>query len=217
MKLENASYLHVVKNLDIDIRPGEKIGIIGPSGAGKTTVLRLLSGTLTPTEGKADPPAPGQFSYIPQDLDGSLNPRQRVEKLITEPVAIAHGRAAEKRARQQVPALLESLGLDRAHVGRKPSSLSGGQRQRVGIARALITHPSVIFADEPTASLDHDNAQIVLELLNSPHLTVVFVSHDLKAVEQLCDRILTIEEGRLTATLLGKTPPNSNLTERTLP
>ena len=140
--LKNAAVSPYLKPCTVTIHTGEKVALLGASGAGKTTLMRLMCGWLTPTSGDVIAPPVGEFAYVPQDLDASLNPAMRVGDIITEPVAIAHGDVAAAVAR--IPELLRTLDLPADAAGRFPRELSGGQRQRVGIARALIAEPIVV-------------------------------------------------------------------------
>jgi ABC-type glutathione transport system ATPase component len=138
--------------------------------------------------------------FVFQDPLNSLNPKMTVEDTLTEPLAIHRlVRAQERRVR--VIGLLEAVQLPASHLRRLPRELSGGERQRVGIARALATGPEVLICDEPIASLDVSVGAQILELLRhlarSRRMALLFISHDLRAVASLCERIAVMREGRL--------------------
>ena len=191
--LKNAAVSPYLKPCTVTIHTGEKVALLGASGAGKTTLMRLMCGWLTPTSGDVIAPPVGEFAYVPQDLDASLNPAMRVGDIITEPVAIANSDMAAAVAR--IPELLRTLGLPADAAGRFPRELSGGQRQRVGIARALIAEPIVVYADEALSALDHTARELVIELFQAPGMTTILVSHDLPAAEKLSDRCIIMADG----------------------
>ncbi|MDO4687034.1 MAG: ATP-binding cassette domain-containing protein [Corynebacterium sp.] len=195
ISFHDVSFSPAVFDVSFTINAGEKVAIIGRSGSGKTTLLRLLCGWLRPSHGTIKAPTPDAFAYIPQDLDASLNPHMHVQDIILEPIAIARGNLAA--AAQQIPALIESLGLPNDTPRRKPSELSGGQRQRVGIARALIANPQVIYADEALSALDTGASQLVTELFSRPELTVLLVTHNLHSAEEFAERFIMLDHGRI--------------------
>lgn len=197
--LKQAAVAPILTPTSLTISAGEKVAVLGTSGAGKTTLLRLFCGWLSPTAGTITAPPVGDFSYIPQDLDGSLNPKLKIRDIIFEPVAIARGDLAA--AAEQLPSLLEQLNLPNDCAERKPSELSGGQRQRVGIARALINNPQVIYADEALSALDAQARALVIELFARPELTTILVSHNLAAAELFCDRCLILDQGAIVEDL----------------
>ncbi|MDO5097983.1 MAG: ATP-binding cassette domain-containing protein [Corynebacterium sp.] len=193
--IQNAAIFPYLQPTSLHISQGEKVALLGASGAGKTTLLRLLCGWLRPDSGDVIAPNIGDFSYIPQDLDGSLNPKLRIIDVVTEPIAIAGGDVSA--AQREVPELLQSLALNPDIADRYPHEISGGQRQRVGIARALIGNPKVIYADEALSALDSTAKNLVIGLLKSPDLTTVLVSHDLVAATTLCTRCVIVSDGRI--------------------
>ncbi|MDO4761524.1 MAG: ATP-binding cassette domain-containing protein [Corynebacterium sp.] len=195
IQLVDATYAPVLTPTTLTISAGEKVAVIGASGSGKTTLIRLLCGWLQPTYGQVIAPSIGDFAFIPQDLDASLNPALKVRDIICEPVAIARGNLTKARAK--VPHLLSALGLDPELAHRRPHQLSGGQRQRVGIARALITNPSTIYADEALSALDAQAKKEALALLGTPELTLVLVTHDLYAAQDLATRIIVVDDGTI--------------------
>ena len=131
IQMEDVSYEPILHNISISIAPSEKVAIIGQSGAGKTTLLRLLTGAYSPTSGSVTEVTRGRFTYIPQDLDASLNPALSVATIVTEPVAIAHGRAAARKAKTRAQELLAQLGLGAEFLTRKPAHLSGDRKSVV--------------------------------------------------------------------------------------
>ena len=205
---------HAVQGVSFTIEPGQNTGLVGESGSGKTTLLRLLLGLLRPSMGRV------LFDGVPLDLGdrsqvrsfrrsvqtvfqdpySSLDPRQRVGRIVGEPVRslrIARGRAADAL----VARALESVGLPAAAASRYPHEFSGGQRQRIAIARAIVSRPRVLLADEPVSALDVITRSQVIALLAelgpSRNLTVLMVSHDLGVVGALCQRTIVLQGGRI--------------------
>jgi len=198
-----------VAGLSFRVEPGGSFGIVGESGSGKSTVLRAICG-LAPRiagdvrlVGAASPlPDPGSKAFrrlvqmVFQDPYGSLHPRQTVDRILAEPLAIHAIADAEAR----IERALDEVGLGDGFRFRYPHQLSGGQRQRIAIARALILEPQILLLDEPTSSLDASVQAEVLNLLEELRrrrgLTFVMVSHDLAVVTHLCDRLLVMQRGR---------------------
>ena len=202
-----------VDGVSFSVAPGESFGIVGESGSGKSTVLRALCG-LAPRSagsvrltGTGTPPEPGsaawrrQVQMVFQDPYGSLHPRQTVDRILTEPLAI-HGFGDEQ---QRIEKALDEVGLGAGFRLRYPHQLSGGQRQRIAIARALILEPPVLLLDEPTSALDASVQAEVLNLLEALRarrgLTFIMVSHDLAVVTHLCQRLLVMQRGRAVETV----------------
>jgi peptide/nickel transport system ATP-binding protein len=208
----------VVKAVDgvsLEIAAGETLGLVGESGCGKSTLGRALLRLHEPTSGRvvidgtdvtALPPGPlrafrKRAQIIFQDPYASLNPRMTVGDILEEPLVI-HGLGADRAARRaRVGELLDVVGLRREVAARHPHEFSGGQRQRIGIARALAVEPRFIVADEPLSALDVSiQAQIVnllVDLQRERSLTYLFISHDLKIVQHLCDRVAVMYLGRV--------------------
>ncbi len=180
-------------DVDLRIRAGEVIGVVGASGSGKTTLARLLMGAEHPDTGTITlaTPAP-RIRLVPQDPLGSFDPRWSVERILT---ASSAPDAPTPRG------LLERVGLDPTLLRRRPATLSGGQRQRLAIARALAASPDVLVCDEPVSALDVATQAGILELiLTLPATTgaaVVFISHDLAVIRRVSDRVLVMSAGRV--------------------
>ncbi|MGI3777302.1 MAG: ABC transporter ATP-binding protein [Janthinobacterium lividum] len=210
-----AGSVQAVDDISFDVRKGETLGIVGESGCGKSTTLRLLMGLLPPTSGEfvfdgqaVDASADGirlrdyrrQVQMVFQDSYASLNPRLSVEESIAF-APVVHGlarRDAAARARE----LLDAVGLEPAQFARRyPHELSGGQRQRVNIARSLALRPRLVILDEPVSALDKSVEAQVLNLLVDLKarlgLTYLFVSHDLNVVHHVSDRVLVMYLGRV--------------------
>jgi oligopeptide/dipeptide ABC transporter ATP-binding protein len=207
--------VHAVCGVDLEIRRGETLGLVGETGCGKSTLARCIARLYDITDGRIVfdghdvsrlsrrqmRPHRREVQMIFQDPYGSLNPRRRVGSIIADPLAI-HGigdsRAARKRAVQEA---MELVGLNPEHYNRFPAEFSGGQRQRIGVARALVLRPKLIICDEPVSALDVSiQAQIInllADLQGELGLTYLFIAHDLSVVRHVSDRVAVMYLGRV--------------------
>ncbi|WP_308471380.1 MULTISPECIES: ATP-binding cassette domain-containing protein [unclassified Pseudoclavibacter] len=202
----------ILVDVDVDVRAGQRMGVLGSSGAGKSTLLRVLMGAIAPAEGQlllrgepADTSRRGRrllartVQYVPQHARASLPPGRCVEDIILQPARdlLGRGEATSWYARE----LVDHVGLAPEVLPMTSDELSGGQAQRVCLARALAPRPAVLLADEPTSSLDLVLRERTLSLLRTVSgevgVALVFVTHDTAAVAELCDELLVLERGRV--------------------
>ena len=211
-----------VDGVTIDIKPGETLGLVGESGCGKSTLGRAILRLTEPSSGEVFfrdrnlaklssrelREQRRHLQIIFQDPYSSLNPRMTVGQIVREPLEtfrLAKGKAADKR----VSELLETVGLSSRFSKRYPHEFSGGQRQRIGIARALAVEPSFIVADEPISALDVSIQAQIMNLLErlrrEKNLTYLFISHDLRAIRHVADRVAVMYLGKLVEVAEAKT------------
>jgi len=215
------SFVRAVDGVSIDIKSGETLGLVGESGCGKSTLGRTILRLLDPTGGSihfkgSDITAfrgnqlrslRKNMQIIFQDPYSSLNPRMTVGSIVGEALNI-HGIGDRKGRRDRVMSLLKEVGLHPEAFSRYPHEFSGGQRQRIGVARALAVEPDFIVCDEPVSALDVSiQAQILnllLDLQQKRDLTYLFISHDLRVVEHIADRVAVMYLGRIVETASTK-------------
>jgi len=206
--------VHAVDGVDLEVFPGETLGIVGETGCGKSTLARLITRLLPVTEGRVEFDGRDitdlrgrdlvklrrDVQMIFQDPYSSLNPRKRIGAIIGAPFEI-HKIADGKEQKRRVQELMETVGLNPEHYNRYPAEFSGGQRQRIGVARALALRPKLIVCDEPVSALDVSIQAQVINLLGDLQdefkLTYVFIAHDLSVVRHVSDRVGVMYLGRV--------------------
>ncbi|TCS40448.1 ABC transporter ATP-binding protein [Reinekea marinisedimentorum] len=211
--------IKAVDDINFKIYPNETFGLVGESGCGKTTVGRAILKAMEPTGGKVVyqrkngdkvdlvplnqkqlRPIRQEVQMIFQDPYSSLSPRMTVQEILEEPLRLA-GIKDKKYLYEQAKEMIQQVGLRASHLMRYPHAFSGGQRQRIGIARALITRPRFIVADEAVSALDVSVQAQILEILSELKekfdLSYLFISHDLSVVKYLCDRVGVMYLGRI--------------------
>jgi peptide/nickel transport system ATP-binding protein len=187
----------VLRDVSIELAPGEVLGIVGESGSGKSTLAKCVLGMVTDITGELTVNS-RRPQMVFQDPYGSLNPVKMVGWILEEPLRAA-GIKDKRERRRRVEEFLPLVGLEGEHLSRKPAQLSGGQRQRVAIAAALIQGSKLIVLDEPVSALDVTLQAQILRLLSDLKeelgLSYLFISHDLAVVYQLCDRVAVMTGG----------------------
>ncbi|WP_108502959.1 ATP-binding cassette domain-containing protein [Paracoccus indicus] len=211
----------VVKALDgvsLTLEAGQILGVVGESGSGKSTLARIVMGLDRPTAGSVSIAGRDIFAMSPRDLRrarrdfqmvfqdpyGSLDPRHRVGRIIAEPLHLDPDAPKGAARRDLIGSLLQGVGLEPAAQDRFPHEFSGGQRQRIAIARALITRPRLLVADEATSALDLTVQRQILDLvlkLRAEHgIAVLFITHNLGVVDEICDSVAVMKDGRIVET-----------------
>ena len=210
--LSSAATVQALDGVSFTLHAGRSLGVVGESGSGKSTLARLVMALESPTRGRVlfegvDPhqlnaaalrSARAQFQMVFQDPFGSLDPRRTVLQTVAEPLALLRG-AGKAEQRERAAEALAAVGLDSADLSKYPHEFSGGQRQRIAIARALITRPRLIVADEPVSALDVSVQAQVLNLMQDLQqqfgVTYLFISHDLAVVDLVCDDVIVLHQG----------------------
>ena len=209
-----AKVVKAVDNVSFELFEGETLGLVGESGSGKSTIAKIITGLVRPTNGEIFynnlslynskrkyqiDKSRGQVQMIFQDPYSSLNPRFKVRDIISEPIRLFQKNISSSELTKNLYDLIDIVGMSRQSLDRYPHEFSGGQRQRISIARALATRPRLLICDEPTSALDVSIQAQVLNLLkdiqDELHLAMLFISHDLPVIRQMCNRIVVLKNG----------------------
>ena len=209
-----AKVVKAVDNVSFELFEGETLGLVGESGSGKSTIAKIITGLVRPTNGEIFynnlslynskrkyqiDKSRGQVQMIFQDPYSSLNPRFKVRDIISEPIRLFQKNISSSELTKNLYDLIDIVGMSRQSLDRYPHEFSGGYRQRISIARDLATRPRLLICDEPTSALDVSIQAQVLNLLkdiqDELHLAMLFISHDLPVIRQMCNRIVVLKNG----------------------
>jgi len=218
-KINDERAVKAVNDVSFELFEGETLGLVGESGSGKSTIAKIITGLVRPTIGEIEynnlalydkrnkyqiHKSRGQIQMIFQDPYSSLNPRFKVKDIIAEPIKFFQKNISKQDLNQNIFDLIDIVGMTRQSLDRYPHEFSGGQRQRISIARALATRPRLLVCDEPTSALDVSIQAQILNLLkdiqDELHLTMLFISHDLPVMRQMCNRIVVLKNGLVCET-----------------
>jgi peptide/nickel transport system ATP-binding protein len=209
-----APRIQALDDVSLTVQAGSSVGIVGESGSGKSTLARLVMALERPSAGRIEldgqdlnalSPAQlratrAKIQMVFQDPYGSLDPRRTILQTVSEPLAILHGVGRDEQ-RLRATEALDAVGLRATDLEKYPHEFSGGQRQRIAIARALITRPRLIVADEPVSALDVSVQAQVLNLMQDLQdqfgVTYLFISHDLSVIDLVCDHVVVLQSGRI--------------------
>ena len=212
--LSPAPRVQALQGVSFCLAAGRSLGVVGESGSGKSTLARLVMALEAPSAGQvlldgldlhalapaALRAARDKLQMVFQDPYGSLDPRRTIAQTVAEPLRVLHG-ATPAEQRERAAAVLHDVGLGSEALAKYPHEFSGGQRQRIAIARALITRPRLIVADEPVSALDVSVQAQVLNLMQDLQaqfgLAFLFISHDLAVVDMVCDEVIVLYQGRI--------------------
>lgn len=201
-EVKNLTYIYPksdkgVKNISLYVNKGSIVGLLGESGCGKSTLAKCISAQIAPQSGEI---VCKKIGYIFQDNYASLNPAKKVGWLLKETIKYGNPEKFfeyEKRIKN----ILEEVELDESVLTHYPNELSGGQRQRIGIAMALLSNPDILIADEPVSALDVTVQKQVIKLIKKlndrKNLAILFISHDIKVVREICNYIYILKDGEL--------------------
>lgn len=190
-----------VDGVSFGIEKGGTFGLVGESGSGKTTLGKLILGILKPDSGNIEV-ATKKIQVIFQDPQNSLDPKMRVSDIVSEGLRVREAANVRREAiKKMVEEALEIVKLPKSSMNKYPHQFSGGERQRIAIARAVITEPEFIICDEPVSSLDVTVQLQILNLLKDIQkkfsITYLFISHDLRVIRYMCDRVAVMQEGKI--------------------
>ena len=207
---------HALKDISFQIGKNELVGVVGLSGSGKTTLLRCILQLTRPDAGsvyyKEENLVPMEEEQLRRQVrpflrklyqhpESALNPGLTVRKILAQPMKLYHPERSAGEVDREVRQLLNDVGLPAGYLSKYPHQLSGGEKRRVALARALATDPEILFADEPFAGLDkalqYQMLKLILGIMKERGLSVVMVSHDIDIIRHVCDRIITLKDGRI--------------------